>query len=53
MVNDVSEGRVFGSTDNEAVLLDAEGGARAVERGSKTALAHAIWDAVASRLETR
>jgi phosphopantothenoylcysteine decarboxylase/phosphopantothenate--cysteine ligase len=53
VVNDVSEGRVFGSTDNEAVLLDAEGGARAVERGSKTALAHAIWDAVASRLETR
>src|SRR4051794_32614741 len=50
VVNDVSGGRVFGSADNEAVLLDASGSATPVPRGSKAALAHVIWDHVVDRL---
>ena len=49
VVNDVSGGAVFGSDDNEAVVLAADGGAVEVPRGSKTALAHVIWDEVARR----
>jgi len=49
VVNDVSGGRVFGRTDNEAVLLAADGEAIEVPRGSKGALAHVIWDAVRAR----
>ena len=50
VVNDVSGGAVFGSAENEAVILGADGSATEVPRGSKTALAHAIWDLVAARL---
>jgi phosphopantothenoylcysteine decarboxylase/phosphopantothenate--cysteine ligase len=49
VVNDVSGGAVFGSSDNEAVILGADGGSVEVPRGSKTALAHVIWDEVARR----
>ena len=49
VVNDVSGGAVFGSTDNQAVILSADGTAREVPRGSKSALAHVIWDEVARR----
>ena len=52
VVNDVSGGRVFGSADNEAVVLDAEGGATQVPHGSKAALAHVVWDRVVARFET-
>jgi phosphopantothenoylcysteine decarboxylase/phosphopantothenate--cysteine ligase len=52
VVNDVSGGQVFGSAENEAVVLDADGGSTPVPRGSKTALAHVIWDRVAARFET-
>ena len=51
VVNDVSGGAVFGSPDNEAVILGADGSAVEVPRGSKAALAHVIWDEVASRLQ--
>jgi phosphopantothenoylcysteine decarboxylase/phosphopantothenate--cysteine ligase len=50
VVNDVSGGAVFGSTENEAVILGADGSAVDVPHGSKSALAHMIWDQVASRL---
>jgi phosphopantothenoylcysteine decarboxylase/phosphopantothenate--cysteine ligase len=50
VVNDVSGGAVFGEPDNQAVLLGADGAAVDVPRGSKTAVAHAIWDEVARRL---
>lgn len=50
VVNDVSGGAVFGSTDNEAVILGADGSAVDVPRGSKSALAHLIWDQVVPRL---
>lgn len=52
VVNDVSGGRVFGAADNEAVVLSADGEPVAVPRGSKTMLAHVIWDQVLSRFET-
>ncbi len=49
VVNDVSGGAVFGSPDNEAVILGADGAAVEVPHGSKSALAHRIWDEVARR----
>ncbi len=49
VVNDVSGGAVFGSPDNEAVILGADGRATEVARGSKSALAHVIWDEVTRR----
>jgi phosphopantothenoylcysteine decarboxylase / phosphopantothenate---cysteine ligase len=52
VVNDVSGGAVFGSPDNEAVVLGADGSAVEVPRGSKAALAHVIWDQVTTRLDT-
>ena len=50
VVNDVSGGAVFGSPDNEAVVLSTAGEPVAVPRGTKSALAHVIWDEVAERL---
>jgi phosphopantothenoylcysteine decarboxylase/phosphopantothenate--cysteine ligase len=50
VVNDVSGGAVFGSTDNEAVILGADGSAVEVPHGTKSALAHLIWDQVVARL---
>jgi phosphopantothenoylcysteine decarboxylase/phosphopantothenate--cysteine ligase len=52
VVNDVSGGKVFGSADNEAILLGADGTTTDVPRGSKSALAHVIWDHVLTRVET-
>ena len=49
VVNDVSGGAVFGSADNEAVVLAADGAVVEVPHGSKTALAHVIWDEVSRR----
>jgi phosphopantothenoylcysteine decarboxylase/phosphopantothenate--cysteine ligase len=51
VVNDVSGGKVFGSAENEAVVLDADGDATPVPRGTKSALAHVIWDRVVARLD--
>ena len=51
VVNDVAGGAVFGAADNQAVILSADGDRRDVPFGSKTALAHVIWDEVASRLQ--
>jgi len=52
VVNDVSGGKVFGSDDNEAVVLDRDGGRTSVPLGSKSALAQVVWDRVASRWQT-
>ncbi|MGH3329770.1 MAG: bifunctional phosphopantothenoylcysteine decarboxylase/phosphopantothenate--cysteine ligase CoaBC [Nocardioidaceae bacterium] len=46
VVNDVSGGKVFGSVENEAVVLGRDGGETRVPRGSKSALAHVVWDRV-------
>ncbi|MDF9717589.1 bifunctional phosphopantothenoylcysteine decarboxylase/phosphopantothenate--cysteine ligase CoaBC [Nocardioides sp. ChNu-153] len=53
VVNDVSGGAVFGSTDNEAVILGADGSTVEVPRAAKGVLAHAIWDQVVPRLPAR
>ncbi len=52
VVNDVSGGQVFGSPDNEAVVLASDGTVTSVPRGSKEALGHVVWDHVLSRRET-
>jgi len=49
VVNDVSGGAVFGSSDNEAVILGSDGTSVEVPRGTKSALAEVIWDEVARR----
>ena len=51
VVNDVSGGAVFGAADNQAVILSADREPVDVPPGSKTALAHVIWDEVARRLQ--
>jgi phosphopantothenoylcysteine decarboxylase / phosphopantothenate---cysteine ligase len=51
VVNDVGGGAVFGSPENEAVILSAEGDAVEVPRGSKSLLSHAIWDQVVRRFD--
>jgi phosphopantothenoylcysteine decarboxylase/phosphopantothenate--cysteine ligase len=51
VVNDVAGGAVFGASDNQAVILSADGGRHDVPLGSKTALAHVIWDQVGLRLQ--
>jgi len=50
VVNDVSGGAVFGSPHNEAVILSTDAEPVDVPLGSKSAVAHAIWDQVARRL---
>ncbi len=51
VVNDVSGGAVFGSPDNQAVILAADGAQVDVPHGSKAALAHVVWDEVLRRFD--
>jgi phosphopantothenoylcysteine decarboxylase / phosphopantothenate---cysteine ligase len=51
VVNQVGGGLAFGTSDNEAVVLAADGSETHVPRGPKEALADVIWDLVVSRLE--
>jgi phosphopantothenoylcysteine decarboxylase / phosphopantothenate---cysteine ligase len=51
VVNQVGGGLAFGTSDNEAVVLAADGGETRVERGPKEALAEVIWDLVAARFD--
>ena len=50
VVNQVGDGLAFGTEDNEALILAADGAETAVPRGPKEVLADVIWDLVASRL---
>ncbi|MFD4033841.1 bifunctional phosphopantothenoylcysteine decarboxylase/phosphopantothenate--cysteine ligase CoaBC [Streptomyces sp. NPDC058637] len=50
VVNEVGERKTFGSEENEAVVLGADGGETAVPYGPKEALADTVWDLVAARL---
>lgn len=50
VVNEVGEGKAFGTEENEAVVLGADGSETAVPRGPKEALAEQVWDLVAARL---
>jgi len=51
VVNQVGGGLAFGTTDNEAVVLAADGSETPVPRGPKEVLADVIWDLVVSKLE--
>ncbi|MFF8291902.1 bifunctional phosphopantothenoylcysteine decarboxylase/phosphopantothenate--cysteine ligase CoaBC [Streptomyces sp. NPDC016309] len=50
VVNEVGERKTFGSEENEAVVLAADGGETPVPHGPKEALAETVWDLVAPRL---
>jgi phosphopantothenoylcysteine decarboxylase/phosphopantothenate--cysteine ligase len=50
VVNQVGAGLAFGTSDNEAVVLGADGTETRVPRGPKEVLADVVWDLVAARL---
>jgi phosphopantothenoylcysteine decarboxylase/phosphopantothenate--cysteine ligase len=50
VVNEVGEHKAFGSEENEAVVLGADGSETPVPYGPKEALAEQVWDLVAARL---
>ncbi|WP_223773523.1 bifunctional phosphopantothenoylcysteine decarboxylase/phosphopantothenate--cysteine ligase CoaBC [Streptomyces sp. 135] len=50
VVNEVGERKTFGSEENEAVVLGADGSETPVPYGPKEALADTVWDLVAGRL---
>jgi phosphopantothenoylcysteine decarboxylase / phosphopantothenate---cysteine ligase len=50
VVNQVGGGLAFGTSDNQAVILGADGSQTTVPRGPKEALADVVWDLVSSRL---
>jgi phosphopantothenoylcysteine decarboxylase/phosphopantothenate--cysteine ligase len=50
VVNEVGERKTFGSEENEAVVLGADGSETPVPHGPKEALADVVWDLVAQRL---
>jgi len=50
VVNKVGGGLAFGTSDNEALVLAADGAVTHVPRGRKEELADAVWDMVAARL---
>jgi phosphopantothenoylcysteine decarboxylase / phosphopantothenate---cysteine ligase len=50
VVNRVGRGLAFGTSDNEAVILAADGTQTHVPRGPKEGLADVVWDLVAARL---
>lgn len=51
VVNDVSEGRAFDLPDNQVIILGADGTVTEVPYGPKDDVAHAVWDAVAQRVD--
>jgi phosphopantothenoylcysteine decarboxylase/phosphopantothenate--cysteine ligase len=51
VVNQVGEGLAFGTADNAAVVLGADGSSVSVPRGPKEELADIVWDQVEARLE--
>ncbi|WP_327730589.1 bifunctional phosphopantothenoylcysteine decarboxylase/phosphopantothenate--cysteine ligase CoaBC [Streptomyces sp. NBC_00487] len=51
VVNEVGERKTFGSEENEAVVLGADGSETPVPYGPKEALAETVWDLVLSRLD--
>jgi phosphopantothenoylcysteine decarboxylase/phosphopantothenate--cysteine ligase len=50
VVNQVGAGRAFGTSDNEAVVLAADGSVTEVPLGPKEVLADTVWDMVVARL---
>ncbi|NBM15395.1 bifunctional phosphopantothenoylcysteine decarboxylase/phosphopantothenate--cysteine ligase CoaBC [Streptomyces sp. GC420] len=50
VVNEVGESKTFGSEQNEAVVLAADGAETPVPHGPKESLADTVWDLVVPRL---
>ncbi|MDJ1132383.1 bifunctional phosphopantothenoylcysteine decarboxylase/phosphopantothenate--cysteine ligase CoaBC [Streptomyces iconiensis] len=50
VVNEVGERKTFGSEENAAVVLGADGSETVVPHGPKEALADTVWDLVVERL---
>ena len=50
VMNQVGNGLAFGTADNAAEILAADGGRTSVPRGPKEVLADVIWDLVVARL---
>ena len=50
VVNDVGDGRAFGSTENSVTILDVSGGVLREAAGTKEVVSALIWDLVAERL---
>jgi phosphopantothenoylcysteine decarboxylase / phosphopantothenate---cysteine ligase len=50
VVNRVGNGLAFGTADNEAIVLGADGSEVSLPRGPKEQIADGIWDLVAARL---
>ncbi|MFD9071137.1 phosphopantothenoylcysteine decarboxylase domain-containing protein, partial [Streptomyces lasiicapitis] len=50
VVNEVGERKTFGSEQNEAIVLGADGSETPVPYGPKEDLADTIWDLVVQRL---
>jgi phosphopantothenoylcysteine decarboxylase / phosphopantothenate---cysteine ligase len=50
VVNEVGDGLAFGTPDNRATVLGADGSVTEVPLGSKDSVAHAVWDLVVPRL---
>jgi len=50
VVNDVGDGRAFGSTENSVTILDVSGGVLREAAGTKDVVSALIWDLVAERL---
>ena len=53
VVNEVGEGRGFETDHNEVVVLSVDGSAPAEARGTKAAVADAVWDRVVALLAAR
>jgi len=53
VVNRVGNGLAFGTSDNEAVVVGADGSQTEIARVPKEVLADTVWDLVASRLRSR
>lgn len=51
VVNDVSEGKAFDRAENEVVILGSDDSAVEIPYGPKIAVAHAICDTIARRLD--
>ena len=53
VVNRVGNGLAFGTSDNEAVVVGADGSQTDIPRAPKEVLADTVWDLVAARLGRR
>jgi phosphopantothenoylcysteine decarboxylase / phosphopantothenate---cysteine ligase len=50
VLNQVGDGRAFGTLDNEGVILGADGTVTEIARESKDVFSHVVWDLVVARI---